>query len=304
MALSSVWEVLRFELASNFLRYFLVAGAFFVVFWVAELWRHRRIQTRKPPAARLWSEFLWSMSTVVVFAAVGLLTTGAIRAGWSPVYTDIAQHGWLWLVVSLALMALVHDAYFYWTHRLLHHPALFARVHRVHHLSVTPSPWAAYSFHPLEALVQAGIFPLIVFLIPAHPFALFLFLLYMILRNVIGHLGVEIFPVDFANHALTRWHTTTTHHDLHHRWRRGNFGLYFSWWDALMRTELPEYRPAFAEVTTRPRGPEGLLGKKNIRTDEPAARVDTKILEVLVQLDDRHELPLGLRVQAFIVGKT
>jgi ABC exporter DevB family membrane fusion protein len=47
-----------------------------------------------------------------------------------------------------------------------------------------------------------------------------------------------------------------------------------------------------------------LLGKKNIRTDEPAERVDTKILEVLVQLDDGHELPLGLRVQAFIVGRT
>jgi len=47
-----------------------------------------------------------------------------------------------------------------------------------------------------------------------------------------------------------------------------------------------------------------VLGKKNIRTDEPAERVDTKILEVLVQLDDGHELPLGLRVQAFIVGKT
>ena len=47
-----------------------------------------------------------------------------------------------------------------------------------------------------------------------------------------------------------------------------------------------------------------LLGKKNIRTDEPAERVDTKILEVLVQLEDGHELPLGLRVQAFIVSKT
>ena len=46
-----------------------------------------------------------------------------------------------------------------------------------------------------------------------------------------------------------------------------------------------------------------VLGKKNIRTDEPAERIDTKVLEVLVHLDDGHELPLGLRVQAFIVGK-
>lgn len=45
-----------------------------------------------------------------------------------------------------------------------------------------------------------------------------------------------------------------------------------------------------------------VLGKKKVRTDQPAERVDTKILEVLVLLDDGHELPLGLRVQAFIVG--
>ena len=44
-----------------------------------------------------------------------------------------------------------------------------------------------------------------------------------------------------------------------------------------------------------------VLGKKNIRTDEPVERVDTKILEVLMQLDDGHVLPLGLRVESFIL---
>jgi len=44
-----------------------------------------------------------------------------------------------------------------------------------------------------------------------------------------------------------------------------------------------------------------LLGRKNVRTDEPTERVDTKVLESLVELDDGRELPLGLRVQAFIV---
>lgn len=46
----------------------------------------------------------------------------------------------------------------------------------------------------------------------------------------------------------------------------------------------------------------GELGRKNIRTDEPTERVDTKILETLIQLDDGHELPIGLRVDAFIVA--
>jgi len=46
-----------------------------------------------------------------------------------------------------------------------------------------------------------------------------------------------------------------------------------------------------------------MLGKKNVRTDEPTERIDQKILETLVELSDGHELPLGLRVQAFIQAR-
>jgi len=43
------------------------------------------------------------------------------------------------------------------------------------------------------------------------------------------------------------------------------------------------------------------LGPKNVRTDEPTEKVDTKILETLVELDPGSPLPDGLRVDAFIV---
>jgi len=43
-----------------------------------------------------------------------------------------------------------------------------------------------------------------------------------------------------------------------------------------------------------------ILGKKNVRTDEPSERVDTKILETLVELDPGQKLPLGLRVDAYV----
>ncbi|MBA3438373.1 MAG: efflux RND transporter periplasmic adaptor subunit [Pyrinomonadaceae bacterium] len=43
-----------------------------------------------------------------------------------------------------------------------------------------------------------------------------------------------------------------------------------------------------------------VLGKKNIRTEEPTERVDTKILETLVELDANQRLPPGLRVDTFI----
>lgn len=43
------------------------------------------------------------------------------------------------------------------------------------------------------------------------------------------------------------------------------------------------------------------LGRKNIRTDEPTEKVDSKILETLVELEPGSQLPVGLRVDAFIV---
>ena len=46
-----------------------------------------------------------------------------------------------------------------------------------------------------------------------------------------------------------------------------------------------------------------ILGRKNFRTERPTERVDTKILEVLIQLDANQKLPLGLRVDAFIGGE-
>jgi HlyD family secretion protein len=43
-----------------------------------------------------------------------------------------------------------------------------------------------------------------------------------------------------------------------------------------------------------------VLGRKNVRTDEPTERVDKKVLETLVDLDEGQSLPLGLRVNVFL----
>lgn len=44
-----------------------------------------------------------------------------------------------------------------------------------------------------------------------------------------------------------------------------------------------------------------ILGKKNIRTDEPAEKNDTRILETLIDVDGPGELPVGLRMDVFII---
>ena len=59
--------------------------------------------------------------------------------------------GWLPGIGLLIAIVIAHDAYFYWAHRTMHHPRLFKTFHRFHHRTITPTPWAAYSFAVPEA---------------------------------------------------------------------------------------------------------------------------------------------------------
>jgi HlyD family secretion protein len=42
------------------------------------------------------------------------------------------------------------------------------------------------------------------------------------------------------------------------------------------------------------------MGRKNVRTDDPTERIDTKILEVVIDLEDAQKLVPGLRVTSYI----
>ena len=251
-----------FELAINiwkriiivdFLRYFIFASAAYLLVWVIlrKSLAHLIIQRKLPKLKRKLTEFGFSMSTVLIFSLNGTSIHYAKTNGYTLIYSDINEYGWPWLIISILLMIFIHDTYFYWTHRWMHHPKIFKHVHRVHHLSTNPSPWAAYAFHPIEAIVEAGIFPLLMFTLPTHTIAITTFLIYMIVRNVLGHLGFELFPKNFVNNKWLNWHTTTTHHDMHHKHFNANYGLYFSWWDRWMGTEHEAYQQTYNEVKSR-----------------------------------------------------
>ena len=134
----------------------------------------------------------------------------------------------------------------------MHHRRLFPLFHRVHHLSVNPSPWAAYSFAPAEAVVEAGIFPVVALVMPIHPAAFGLTMLWQILFNVAGHTGFEFHPRWLMKTPLRFILNTPTNHVMHHEKMRGNYGLYFNVWDRLMGTNHPEYESRFTEATSRP----------------------------------------------------
>ena len=228
-------------------RYFFVAGLAYLIFWI---WKYKRlegnrIQSDHPEKRDIRRERLWSISTIFIFGFSGVATHFISKSGLGQIYYRISDYGLFYFCTSVFLMAWLHDAYFYWTHRFMHWKPAFEVVHKVHHQTTNPTPWAAYSFHPIEAVIQAAIVPLITLIMPAHYFAIALFLGYMIYLNVLGHLGFEFLPKGFTRSPLSFWHNTSTHHNMHHAKLHCNFGLYYNVWDRLMKTNHPEYHKTF-----------------------------------------------------------
>lgn len=255
-----------------FLRYVVIAGPAYLVFWkwLRKRLHHRRIQQRFPKPKFLQQEFLWSLSTFVIFSLMGGITFLLKKHGYTLHYDNISDYGWSYFVVSLVLMILVHDAYFYWTHRMMHHKSLFRYFHRVHHLSHNPSPWAAFSFHPLEAVVEAGIIFVFSLTIPHHLSALLIFLIFMTFMNVLGHLGYEMYPRGFSKHAIGQWLTTSTHHNMHHHRGKENYSLYFTWWDRWCGTLHHDYHNTYDTVTHRPKAEESSEDPSPVSNTSPA----------------------------------
>ena len=241
-------------LPNDFARYLIGAGGVFLLVNVlfAKALAGRKIRKRSPEAQQMRREFLTSMRTTVIFALAGVISVMGGQVGITKAYMNPAQYGWLYFGFSLFALIVLHDAWFYWTHRLIHHPKLFRRVHRTHHKSYNPSPWTAYSFDISEAAVNAAFLPLILIVMPASYIAIFLFLLHMIVRNAVGHCGYELFPSRRSGRPMFDWMTTVTHHDLHHAQAGWNYGLSFTWWDRLVGTEHPLYHEKFAAAVGKP----------------------------------------------------
>ena len=234
-------------------RYAIFAVAVWAVLWVLlkGLLAGRKIRDDSPPPRQMVTEFLISIRSVAIFATVGVGITLMDRTGLYPFADRANTWGPVWFWASLALMILGHDAYYYWVHRAMHLPRFFRKFHRRHHRSNNPSPFTAYSFDLREAFMMVSFVALWPLVTPTPWGVIPLFILHQIFRNTLLHSGYELMPARADGRPLLDWLTTTTHHDLHHASAGSNFGLYFTWWDRLMRTENPDYHAAYARAVRR-----------------------------------------------------
>jgi lathosterol oxidase len=240
----SLPELMALQWANNLTRYFLIAGMTYLIFWKwgFKYFKHRFLYSEMPKQSEMRREIKYSILSTAIFLLPTVLIVLTKEFGLFQVYQKIDERGMSWYLFSFGAVFFLHDTYFYWTHRLMHHRLLYKYFHKTHHLSVNPSPLAAFAFHPLEAMVEAGIFVLIPLLIPVHWSVLILFTLFSLFMNVYGHLGFSLFKPERIRKFPLNILSHSTHHSWHHRFQRGNYGFYLQFWDRVMGTwkgELP-----------------------------------------------------------------
>jgi Sterol desaturase len=238
-----LFEAFSWAFLLTIVRYFTIAGLFFLVFYLLfpkSLLRNK-IQSRLAGKADFLREILHSSISSFVLAITAILSLSEALRPYTLIYTGIHDYPLIWIPVSLLLTLAVHDTYFYWMHRILHHKKLFKLTHLVHHKSTNPSPWTSYSFNFLEAIAEGGVMLVLVVVMPLHPLTLGLFAFSSFVINVYGHLGYEIMPKWFRKSFLFEIINTSTFHNFHHLKFKGNYGLYLRVWDRLMNTEHPDY---------------------------------------------------------------
>lgn len=220
-------------------RYFIAAGVFYYYFYVKhqKKFNPRRLSRREFTENQIKKEIKWSLTSSAIFAIAGVLIFYLYTKNLTSIYTEFSFKDIWYIPVSLILVLLIHETYYYWIHRWMHKPEIYRKVHKVHHDSLTPTPWTAFSFHPWEAALEAIILPLILLIIPIHLYTLVAYLVLMTISSVINHLDIEVYGEAFQKNEFGKHFIGATHHHYHHAEFNTNYGLYFTFWDKWMKTE-------------------------------------------------------------------
>ena len=190
-----------------------------------------------PPGAVGWREWALASGCVVGNTVVTIVGWFLWRAGIIVVRRDTGARAWLDVVVLLLVM----DLGMYLAHRVAHLSWIYPIVHQTHHRYDRPRPLHLFVLNPLEVLGFGGLWLVVISVYSSSWLGMIVYLTLNLVFGMVGHLGVEPFPVAWARTKILGHVGTSTFHAGHHQDRRGNFGFYTLIWDRLFGTLHPTY---------------------------------------------------------------
>jgi len=130
------------------------------------------------------------------------------------------------------------DWMIYYIHRVYHSVPLLWKIHRLHHTDVEVDVTTGLRFHPLEILLTTLLEAMVIYLLGASIYGVFVFQIWLGISTLFNHSNIRI-PAFLEN--ILRWVIVTPDmHRVHHSSvpseTNSNFSFNFSWWDRLFMT--------------------------------------------------------------------
>ncbi len=176
-------------------------------------------------------ELTQSSISILLFGTGMIFPWGLLQLGWA----RLAITPTIWQIIAeMVILVIWNEIHFYANHYALHTRWL-KRFHQPHHRSIVTTPWASYSFHPLEAMMlgNVSLLPMLV-----HDFSIYALAavpVFSIIFNNIGHSNYDFLP---DAHHDRWWLNGARRHHLHHSCYHGNYGFMFPFMDRLFGTAL------------------------------------------------------------------
>ncbi|WP_413288201.1 sterol desaturase family protein [Bdellovibrio sp. HCB337] len=217
-------------------RYFVFAGAAFFLVKKVKALQAKPMQPNPVKKADILRDIKYSVQTVTIYGLMLSTTLNPYVRPYTKIYMDVNERGIGWIIFCFVLLFIIHDTYFYWMHKTLHLPFFFKRFHRTHHLSTNPTSMSSQAFHPVEAFAELFWFFPVVFILPMHVSVPMGFSLMTFLYNIYAHSHFELAPDWLLKSPYFKWFNPAINHNIHHKRSQGNYGLYFTFWDKVMKT--------------------------------------------------------------------
>jgi len=238
----------------NLLTYAVFAFPLFFIFWIfgKQYFKKIRIQeTERANTHHFKHDVGFSASSFLVFAIMDVWLIYLESKGYTQIYFDVKEYGYLWLIVSFCIVLFIDDMFFYWSHRAMHLPRFYKFFHKVHHESTDPSPLTSFAFHPSEAVIEQLTVVVLPFVLPLNFGVMIAWQIFSMANNVLAHLGYELYPKGWVKFPLLKYKVASIHHNMHHQLFNGNYALYFTWWDKWMGTEFKDYETRHEQIFER-----------------------------------------------------
>lgn len=207
----------------------------------------RKIQLHAPNPSAIKNDIVHNWLTLLIIALL-MSFTYVLLIPYSLIYYHVSDHSIVYYLFTFPLVLFIHDTYFYWLHRIFHHPSLFKKCHVQHHRSTNPTPLTSLSFDLIEGVLEFAFIPMVIFIIPMHTSMFNICIGMFMLYNIYAHLGYELFPSWLLETKWGKWINTSVAHNMHHRYFNCNYSYYFMFWDRMMGTVHPKYEEHWNRV--------------------------------------------------------